>query len=759
MRENGYIDKLNWRMRYWKKSYFKYFLKYLKGYLMILIPCIFVLFFTWKINREQVLDSGQIRFQEGVKKISSEISKMRILGNDIENSLYFQNLARLQDEITREEYIQLKYARDILNDIRRIYDFSPFYFVLFRNNDLFISNYQVEDAFSEWQYGSLMNASAEGSKLDAEGFRKVVLEDTNTIYSFTRMDQFSYFTTRQENIENAILCVVNKVHILESEKDYRLCYVIHPKTLVDLLLTDESKKSGFARITDQAGNIILDYGNADVIEGDNNSIVDLGNYWMLSAEDFEETGWNIQIGIPKKVISEHMNLLYRIICGYIVLGILLVLALSVYYGKQQYKELEVFYSLIPKQIGEASNDTVEFEKLDKILRNLAENSEIFMKQKEALEEQKQAIRIENLIMSGVGTKEEQEELEKAGIINSEFYCVAVVRMFVKKAEQYSMALLILQECLKSYSEKFFYSHVKVSDELFVFSLASQREAGVNDLKKIFEEAANTLSVEMEVSMGVGISAIGTEMSNLKRCCDQAYQVLEAYYQPEVNAVKCYWMEMNNFRDIIVDPKFLDFVDSCIICGKSEELRNAFRRVSFYYEKHPIQFEIQREQYFYSVKNVLHNNMLRLNQDIDVNKRLPVYGKEDSAKQMTEKLLAVAEWLIAERGDRKENEKENLQKSIFLFLEQRFADKNMSVNLACRELQISKGYLQEVIKEKTGDTFAVYVEKLRIDYASTLLRTTDYSNEQIADKSGFVAVSTFYRVFSKRMGVSPGKFRE
>ena len=95
----------------------------------------------------------------------------------------------------------------------------------------------------------------------------------------------------------------------------------------------------------------------------------------------------------------------------------------------------------------------------------------------------------------------------------------------------------------------------------------------------------------------------------------------------------------------------------------------------------------------------------------------------------------------------------------MYLESNFADKNMSVNYVCEELGVTERYLQTVIRDRTGDTFAIYLEKLRVKRAAELLLNTDYSNEQVADLVGYGALSTFYRAFNKRMGMSPKVFRE
>ena len=65
---------------------------------------------------------------------------------------------------------------------------------------------------------------------------------------------------------------------------------------------------------------------------------------------------------------------------------------------------------------------------------------------------------------------------------------------------------------------------------------------------------------------------------------------------------------------------------------------------------------------------------------------------------------------------------------------------------------------ERLKEHTGKTFAKYVEDLRVEQAKKLLKETSFSNEKIAEAAGFGSANSFYRVFKKKTGVSPGEFR-
>lgn len=62
------------------------------------------------------------------------------------------------------------------------------------------------------------------------------------------------------------------------------------------------------------------------------------------------------------------------------------------------------------------------------------------------------------------------------------------------------------------------------------------------------------------------------------------------------------------------------------------------------------------------------------------------------------------------------------------------------------------------REATGRTPARYVQERRLQRASELLVSTDYSIDRIAEASGFANRYYFTRVFTQRMGLPPGRYR-
>lgn len=73
--------------------------------------------------------------------------------------------------------------------------------------------------------------------------------------------------------------------------------------------------------------------------------------------------------------------------------------------------------------------------------------------------------------------------------------------------------------------------------------------------------------------------------------------------------------------------------------------------------------------------------------------------------------------------------------------------------------VSKNYFSKLFKEVTGINFSDYIQKLRIDEACSLLKNTDYKISDIANQVGIKDMKSFYEVFKKITGETPGDYRK
>lgn len=84
---------------------------------------------------------------------------------------------------------------------------------------------------------------------------------------------------------------------------------------------------------------------------------------------------------------------------------------------------------------------------------------------------------------------------------------------------------------------------------------------------------------------------------------------------------------------------------------------------------------------------------------------------------------------------------------------------VTLSMVAEHFQLSKGYLSRYIKSRTGYTFSVLVQRLRLKEAAYLLINSTLSIEEIVFKIGYTDVSNFYRAFKETYQMTPGQFRK
>jgi len=84
---------------------------------------------------------------------------------------------------------------------------------------------------------------------------------------------------------------------------------------------------------------------------------------------------------------------------------------------------------------------------------------------------------------------------------------------------------------------------------------------------------------------------------------------------------------------------------------------------------------------------------------------------------------------------------------------------ISLEDAASYAALSPAYFSKIFKEEMNCSFTIYINRIRIDHAKTLLRTTPCTLIEISGLVGFEDQSYFSRVFKSIAGISPGKYRE
>lgn len=87
----------------------------------------------------------------------------------------------------------------------------------------------------------------------------------------------------------------------------------------------------------------------------------------------------------------------------------------------------------------------------------------------------------------------------------------------------------------------------------------------------------------------------------------------------------------------------------------------------------------------------------------------------------------------------------------------FDNPELSVKRIAKEVFVSDVYLRKLFSLHIGTTPKKYINNLRIEYACTLLKSCQYTTQEISEKSGFYDTSYFCSTFKKHTGYTPSEY--
>ncbi len=93
---------------------------------------------------------------------------------------------------------------------------------------------------------------------------------------------------------------------------------------------------------------------------------------------------------------------------------------------------------------------------------------------------------------------------------------------------------------------------------------------------------------------------------------------------------------------------------------------------------------------------------------------------------------------------------------------RFVDSHYSEGLnlqeLCEQFQINVSYCCELFRREAQTTFTQYIARLRMEHACELLSNSNFSIEQICERTGYNDYFYFNKVFKKNIGCTPAEYR-
>ena len=94
-----------------------------------------------------------------------------------------------------------------------------------------------------------------------------------------------------------------------------------------------------------------------------------------------------------------------------------------------------------------------------------------------------------------------------------------------------------------------------------------------------------------------------------------------------------------------------------------------------------------------------------------------------------------------------------------YLQENYTDPSLCLSKVGDRFNISDTYLSHMFKEKTGQNFSVYLERLRMNEAARRLTSGDCNLTALYADLGYTNPTSFRRAFKKYYGMTPSEMRD
>ncbi len=183
-------------------------------------------------------------------------------------------------------------------------------------------------------------------------------------------------------------------------------------------------------------------------------------------------------------------------------------------------------------------------------------------------------------------------------------------------------------------------------------------------------------------------------------------------------------------------------------------RNDFLRVSFYVNDSP-DIIIKPEADFHHTglpySEAMRNVVKTLNAAVEIKDREVIHA-------LAKSLLGMAKQECLRNPNPSSGRPELLFNRIRNWTANSFQEE-ISRELAAKVFSITSGYVSQLFNTYSSCSFQDFLTQCRMDHARKLLKETDLTVYEVADRSGFSNYVHFVRRFREINGIPPGRFRD
>lgn len=721
------------------KLWIRVWLKRLVRYLAVPLAFCAVLGPLYGIMRQQTemaqLADVSEQLSTSINTFEGYLSDLRFTTNRLFNDDVFNRLAASNDDLIGD-YMTPYDASSLLSDLTYSMSYVTYSYVTFARNQFVVDPYRFFDSYSRFYPGAA----------EYEGISEAQWAAWTQTRSLRCLPLHSVALNR--TIYPDLYLTLCQPYLTSGGQFRGACTIlIREKHLRSLFLPMEKwREDGLFCVVQDDGTVLMRHNYA----GDGRIFADAktgmqryeGQTYLFVSRRIEPLNANAVLALPYSVYGENMRAVTQAVWLYLGAGLAACLVLSALMTVFDMREMRPIFDMLQSE--DAVNNRLFTDLVVQKLHNHGQLKEELERMRGELEHS----RMEAALTTGVfSCLEEQKSLQELLGLTEHNYLLLLPCAEAENAEvSAELRLMMIDEQVRQcYRRPQFVYQTTGGSILAILTLGTGEEAEQIRMCRQTEELYTRLELEEPLVLsgrfsGIGeLSSVYWQARNMQRYADRTQKV-------------CYLNGESLVRASTPDIVSLERLNGYLLSGCGQEAQSLICEFFNVEQLSPQNFQ----QAFFSVRGVLLSAAQKVGgEDVSY---LCSYDSRRTAHRQVQDLCDCCFEICSEVELLRRSHNEALQQQILAWLGEQYTRPELNVAMTAQQFNLSKKYVSQFLKDRTGKSFTEYLEELRLTRAMELLRGSEYSITEIALQCGFAAQNTFYKAFRRRFGISPSAVR-
>lgn len=305
------------------------------------------------------------------------------------------------------------------------------------------------------------------------------------------------------------------------------------------------------------------------------------------------------------------------------------------------------------------------------------------------------------------------------------------------------------------------AEIDKNTEAYVFAFEnSNLDEDLLKIENFFIGTAAMFRSESDIKFKISVSGFSKRILDAADAIEKTVNNLSSGIPTYMDGIMWYSSAGNVEREPCWFPsKLKQKIKSCFL---NREYDKAYEIIDEVFEENQRNFVVYRDEIeilIFEFKILIRSLMSELRFDGDcclkINSMLAVVRNDSILKDNYQKLTDVFHAMEKMRDDTGETD-DSVEVRMIEYINKNFRDSNLCRQMLAEHFGITPQYASKCFKDKVGENFLDYLERIRVEEACRLLARGE-SVENAAREVGYQSSVSFRRVFKKRMGQTPTQY--